>query len=180
MNTNDTDFSGDQQINIRTAVSNDAPAIAHVHVASWQSAYKGQLPDAILDNLSVERRQQYWQQEIHEGGTAVFVAEVAGQVVGFANVGASRDPDATKAVGEIYAIYLLATFWRQGIGKKMMQAGLNELVRRNCSSTMLWVLKSNQRTINFYTGMGFSLDGTDKVEQWGKFDIHEVRMVRPS
>ena len=167
------------QFNIRTATLDDASAIAEVHVATWQSAYKGLMPDELLQNLNIERRKQGWQTIISEDATAIIVAEVAGQVVGFSNFGASRDPGAAPTTGEIYAIYLLAAHWGEGIGKAMMETSLHRLEKRDYDSTMLWVLKTNQRTIDFYTGMGFSLDGEAKVEQWGDFQLHEVRMVRP-
>ena len=107
------------------------------------------------------------------------MAEVEEQVVGFSNFGASRDPDATESDGEIYAIYLLADYWGQGIGREMMQASLQSLAEQSFRRTILWVLQevTSARSI-FYTAAGFSLDGEAKDEQWGDFTLHEVRMVR--
>lgn len=166
------------QPTIRTAVPDDAQPIAKVHVATWQAAYKGQMSGELLQNLSVERRKQGWAQGISRDPTAIIVAEIDGQVVGFSNFGASRDDAATETDGEIYAIYLLANYWGQGIGKAMMQASLKSLAERGFTRTILWVLQTNQRTIDFYTAAGFSLDGEAKAEQWGDFIFHEVRMVR--
>ena len=45
---------------IREPTKSDARDLAEVHVRSWQAAYKGQLPDEILDNLSVDQREQQW------------------------------------------------------------------------------------------------------------------------
>ena len=45
---------------IREPSKDDARGLAEVHVRSWQAAYKGQLPDDILDNLSVDQREQQW------------------------------------------------------------------------------------------------------------------------
>jgi len=42
---------------IRPATPEDARAIAEVHVASWRYAYRGLLPDDVLDRLSVEERE---------------------------------------------------------------------------------------------------------------------------
>ncbi|MGH2840330.1 MAG: hypothetical protein ACRDKY_05850 [Solirubrobacteraceae bacterium] len=47
---------------VRTATRDDAHPIARVHVRSWQVAYRGLLPDAILDGLSVEERRTIWHQ----------------------------------------------------------------------------------------------------------------------
>ena len=51
-------------VEVRQAIDGDAQAIAEVHVASWQGAYRGLLPDALLDGQSVERRAQWWTQAI--------------------------------------------------------------------------------------------------------------------
>ena len=41
---------------VRAATPDDARGIAEVHVAGWRWAYRGQMPDALLDSLSVEDR----------------------------------------------------------------------------------------------------------------------------
>jgi hypothetical protein len=51
---------------IRLARAADAPAIAEIHVLSWQAAYAGQLPDDYLDNLSISDRQHRWEQALSE------------------------------------------------------------------------------------------------------------------
>lgn len=40
---------------VRKATSEDAPAIAKIHVETWQSVYRGQMPDSLLDNLSIQK-----------------------------------------------------------------------------------------------------------------------------
>ena len=45
---------------LRDATPDDAHAIATVHVASWQVAYRGFMPDAVLDGLSVDDRARKW------------------------------------------------------------------------------------------------------------------------
>ncbi len=167
-----------KQPSIRVATLGDVAEIAEVHVATWQSAYKGLLPDKLLQNLSVENRKRSWQRILNNSPSVPIVAEIENQVVGFSNFGASRDSDAAPTVGEIYAIYLLAAYWGQGIGKALMQTSLRQLATGGFDSTTLWVLKSNQRTIDFYSGMGFSPDGETKAVQWGEFVLHEIRMLR--
>lgn len=41
---------------VREAGADDVEAIAHVHVASWQAAYRGVFPDEHLDDLSTDDR----------------------------------------------------------------------------------------------------------------------------
>jgi hypothetical protein len=49
---------------IREASIEDAAAIADLHVRSWQAAYRGIVPDVILDGLSVEARRNFWTRTI--------------------------------------------------------------------------------------------------------------------
>jgi len=43
--------AGDETVNLRKAVPEDAPAIAKVHIDFWRSAYRGLLPDDRLAKL---------------------------------------------------------------------------------------------------------------------------------
>ncbi len=47
-------------LTVRAASSSDARAIAAVHVRAGQVAYRGLLPDELLDRLSVEDREGSW------------------------------------------------------------------------------------------------------------------------
>jgi hypothetical protein len=49
---------------IRQAEPSDAGGIAAVQVAAWQSAYRGLMPDHVLDGLSVQEAEQRWRQRI--------------------------------------------------------------------------------------------------------------------
>jgi len=47
---------------IREATSDDARAIAEVHMASWRWAYRGDLPAEFLDGLTVDDREREWRE----------------------------------------------------------------------------------------------------------------------
>lgn len=46
----------------------DARAIAAVHIASWRAAYRGLLPDAALDALTLDGREGDWRRWLAPGG----------------------------------------------------------------------------------------------------------------
>jgi hypothetical protein len=71
---------------IREATPADAAGIAEVHIAGWRWGYRGLLPDALLESLSVERREVGWRDALARPADeqTTFVAEVAGRIVGFA------------------------------------------------------------------------------------------------
>ncbi len=73
------------EILIRPAQKEDAYKIARVHIVTWQTAYRGQLPDTYLDSLSVEKRATVWDKRLEASalGASTFVAEESGHIVGF-------------------------------------------------------------------------------------------------
>ncbi|MEZ4734028.1 MAG: hypothetical protein R3E79_43600 [Caldilineaceae bacterium] len=77
---------------VRAAKPADAPAIADVHIVSWQVAYRGLLPDTLLDTLSLEQRTQEWREILAlPRGSRTLVYEEGDRIVGFAGVGPCRD-----------------------------------------------------------------------------------------
>ena len=131
---------------IRPAELQDAEAIALVHVQSWQAAYRGLLPQHVLDGLSVERRAASWRSSLSspDSQTLVAVDPGTGRVGGFVNVGPSRDDDSGPDVGELRAIYVAEEWWSAGTGRRLHDAGLRLLCGTFGEAT-LWVLDSNER-----------------------------------
>src|SRR5258708_36003066 len=78
---------------VRTARFEDARQIAEVHVSSWQAAYRGIVPDTLLDSLSVEAWTGLWQERLSRAGqTMNIVCVFAGNVLGLITAGPARDP----------------------------------------------------------------------------------------
>lgn len=150
---------------VRPAVLSDAPAVASVHVRTWQSAYRGLVPDSELDALSVEQRTAMWQRAIPRGG--VWVALVNGEVVGFVAVGPSDEPDAAF---KLYAIYVLPSAAGTGLGHGLARAAL-----KGQQDVILWVFEENPRARRFYEQLGFRADGTEKTETIDGVELKEIR-----
>jgi GNAT superfamily N-acetyltransferase len=161
---------------VRTANAADAQKIAEIHVETWRAAYRGQIPEVVLDALSVEHRAAFWRERLVKAGGWVFVAQ-EDAVVGFCDLVPSRDKDADpQVVGEIAAIYVLAPHWREGAGRALCGCALAEARRRGHEMVTLWVLASNNGARRFYEAMGFSLDGAARTEKTAAgSDLHEVR-----
>lgn len=165
---------------VRAAEPADARPIAVVHVASWQGAYRGLLPDAFLAGLSVDRRQVMWSELLQDAAQSIHVAEETDEsVIGFASHGASRDEDAPPDTGELGAIYLHPDHWRHGYGTALLAAVLEGSRNRGFKRLTLWVLESNERARRFYEGAGFVVDGSEKVESRpGGVTLRECRYGR--
>lgn len=138
---------------IRAALPADAPGMARVVVDTWRSTYRGLLPDTILDNLSYAQRTETWARHIADPENSIFVAATpAGAIVGVASGGPDR-PDALGYAGELYAIYLLAAYQGQGLGRRLTAAVAQRLAERGLTSMLVWVLASNPAR-RFYESLG--------------------------
>src|SRR5687767_3602644 len=60
------------RMKIRPALPSDARAIADVHVRTWQSTYRGIVPDAYLDALSVDERGTLLRDSITRGSPEIW------------------------------------------------------------------------------------------------------------
>ncbi len=136
---------------IRLANPDDAPAIAAVHVNSWRETYAGIIPASYLERLDIAERQKIWTHAI-KSGQPVHVAVVGDTVVGFANGGKNRDKD-TPYAGELYAIYLLKAFQKRGIGRRLFDSVVADLVSEQLLPFTTWVLADNP-TLDFYKHTG--------------------------
>lgn len=154
-------------IAIRDATPADARAIASVHVRSWQTAYRGELPGNYLDGLSIDERHAQWVERLAEPetGAETLVAEEDGRVIGFAGFGPSRDEDAPPATGEVYAIYLQPEWFGRGVGRELFAHANGRLRELGYARATLWVLATNERSRRFYERAGWTFDGTESTHQ---------------
>lgn len=163
---------------IRPATPADAPAIAAVHVASWQGAYRGALPDEVLDGLDVERRTAGWRQHLTDEGQFTFVSEDDGVITGFAHANAAREDNPDRKTGEVVAIYAAPDVWGTGAGRALMSAAVEGLGEAGYRDAVLWVLDSNVRARRFYELAGWEPDGATKDDVVAGVAVTEVRYRR--
>ena len=106
----------------RRASPADAPELARIHVAAWHVAYKGIVPDATLEQFTVQARTKRFRASLTEVTAETCVAEFGNTAVGFLTLGGCRDTDLDNSqTGEIWGIYILPEHWRQGIGKYLCE-----------------------------------------------------------
>jgi ribosomal protein S18 acetylase RimI-like enzyme len=163
-------------VTVRLAAADDADAIGRVQVETWRAAYSGLLPADAIAGFDVEERQLLWREGLSRTpgpGSATFVVEETGEVIGFASVGASREPDAEQE-GELYAIYLHPSCWGRDIGKALLQRAEEALRSSGFRRAVLYVLEGNERAERFYRSAGWKEDGS-KVDDFQGATVTEVR-----
>ncbi|HYN18939.1 MAG TPA: GNAT family N-acetyltransferase [Actinomycetes bacterium] len=166
-------------VTVRPAGIPDAPAMGRVHVRAWQAAYRGQMPDGYLDGLRSEDRAAHWEGALGREDLrgVILVAERAGEIVGFAVVGPSRDPE---GAGELYVINVDPDAWGTGAGRALLEAAQAELARLGFAESVLWVLSGNTRARRFYEIAGWVADGSSRTSEVFGVTVDEVRYRRRS
>ena len=142
-------------MHIRAANIHDAAAIAHVHVESWRTTYKGIVPEDFLASLSSAQCEQWWRQVLADPSNVsyVYVAEDdRGHIVGFVYGGSERNGDPVY-MGELYSIYVLAPHHGQGIGRQLTITLVKRLRQDGITALLLWVLAVNPSR-QFYERLG--------------------------
>jgi ribosomal protein S18 acetylase RimI-like enzyme len=153
-------------MSIRSAVEDDAYAIARVQILAWRQAYAGTMPQSFLDRMDSVRRVTSWRRALSASGAMAtdVVLGPAGEIIGFFVYGPSRDADAAVGIGELVAINLLPSHWRQGLGRGMMARLLAVAAERRWQAVTLWVLEANMQARRFYEAHGFEADGASQVD----------------
>ncbi|MEM1311493.1 MAG: GNAT family N-acetyltransferase [Cyanobacteria bacterium P01_H01_bin.153] len=154
---------------LREANYDDISAIARVHVDAWTTTYRGVFPDAILNNLTYQKRENGWR-KIFEGALGAdkftYVSEnQLGQIVGFANGGLEREGSSVYQ-GELCAIYILQAYQRQGRGRQLVQAVAHKLAQMNVHTMLVWVLEDNP-ACRFYEAIGGQEVSQKDIEMGG-------------
>lgn len=154
---------------IRQAVLEDAKGIAKVHIESWKTTYKEILGTEYLDDLNYESRVEMWSKILEENHTESFISvaiDDEGQIVGFISGGKNRSVD-PFINGELYAIYLLESFQRQGLGRQLMLPLVEFLQGQGIENMLVWVLKDNPSK-QFYESLGARFYKEEEFEMGGK------------
>lgn len=161
---------------IRHARSGEGTAISAVRVASWRAAYRGLMPDEILDGMEVDGSR--WDEAIRTATphTSLLVVDDDAGIQGFSVLGPDRD--GADDTGEIVAIYLHPDVWDRGYGWALMEHTVVEMREHGFRRAVLWVLSTNERARRFYETAAWIADGGEKIEEWQGHPLPHVRYTR--
>lgn len=137
----------------RSAVPADAPAIAALHAASWQVAYRGDFSDHYLDVDCPAERLVVWRERFRkpDPGMVVTLAEEGNRLRGFCCTFLDYDEQGSY----LDNLHVAPDTKGQGIGKALLQDAIKQTCKRAADCRLyLWVLTSNQRAIGFYEYLG--------------------------
>jgi len=158
----------------------DVAALDLLHAEAWQAAYTGKMPRQVLDRAVPGSRVAMWERMIRTGDAPrehTVVAEVDGEVAGFAQTGPCRvgDDGTPGGLGELYAINVKPSRWGRGVGRLLLAAAEENLRAEGFGAAILWVLPDNDRARRFYEAHGWSADGVSREITMAAALIPEVR-----
>ena len=143
---------------------------ALVHYTAWKEAYSGIIDQAFLDNINLEQ----YTETAYKFRDNTIIAKKDDQVIGFSEFYTKYRGEDLDDTSEVGGLYILRSYYGQGLGYNLMQHALLEL--KDTPRTAVWVLKDNLRAINFYKKCGFIPDNTEKTLILGT-PIKEIRMI---
>ncbi|MDH5245690.1 MAG: GNAT family N-acetyltransferase [Betaproteobacteria bacterium] len=162
---------------IREAELSDCRGVAQIHVDAWRTAYRQIVDPGYLASLSVERRERMWREAVASGSPRLLVARDGPSMLGWIAYGACRDAHATRAQGEVWALYVAPASWSLGVGRALLQEALDRMAASGFATASLWVMSGNARAIRFYRSGGFHVEADSEQEfELGEQRVKEVRM----
>lgn len=167
---------------VRTARESDAPAVGLVQSVVWREAYADVVPSDALAAFEPAAFAGAWRRSLAAPPAGVYrllVACAGDQVVGFAALGPSQDPDADKETGELTALGVHPQARHAGHGSRLLNAAVDTLRGAGARTMHAWLLASDEATRAFLLAAGLSPDGAfrDRVVSADGGTAREVRLV---
>jgi ribosomal protein S18 acetylase RimI-like enzyme len=167
---------------VRIARPNDASAVGLVQAAVWRAAYDAVLPRELVGQFKASSFARVWHDSLNAPPSPrhVLLVGCAGeQVVGFAAVGPSIDPDASETSGEVLALGVHPDARGSGHGSRLLNAAVDTLRGKEFDSMSVWLLARDEDTRAFLTAAGLVPDGAyrDRVIDVDRALAREVRLT---
>lgn len=146
----------------------DADAIARVHVASWEAAYRGIMDDELIDARTIDVRREQWKSSLGEPRRITLVAcAEGGEIVGFASA-VLLESD-SRFDSYLQTLYLVPAAWHRGIGRALLRELAARLHSNGVRSMALRTLRLNPARA-FYERLGARLVAEGIGNDDGIFD----------
>ncbi|AND41422.1 GNAT family N-acetyltransferase [Cytobacillus oceanisediminis] len=152
---------------IRKMEQEDIKQVQEVAKTTWNATYEGIIPLEVQEKfLNSAYNDDRMMQRL--GRSTLYVAEIEGRVVGFANFSQVREDGKV----ELGAIYLYPEQQGNGIGSALLQKGIKDL--EGVNKIYINVEKDNKIGKTFYEAKGFEV-----VKEFDdEFDGHILKTIR--
>jgi GNAT superfamily N-acetyltransferase len=168
---------------VRLATPWDVDAVGEVQAVLWREAYASLLPPEALDGATPAEFARVWRESLASppsGAYRLLVACAGEDVVGFAAIGPSGDPDATDVDSELLVGGVLPTARRAGHGSRLLNATVDTAGLTRFARVRTWLLDADEATRAFLEAAGFTPDGARRERVTGPAEgdvAGEVRLT---
>jgi len=182
---------------VRRAGAPDSEDLARIRIASWQAAYRGIVPDPVLDGFDPVGETVTWRERLAGPAAAwMWVASIVKpfeppgleplepvrplappRLAGYVAAGPGRHAG-EEGLGEVWAIYVDPEAQRRGVGRALMAAAVHGLAVQGFNEAVLWVFEANVSARAFYERLGWAPDGAAKPFAIGGVAPIELRYRR--
>lgn len=156
---------------VREARPSDAPSLARIQVASWQSTLGGLVPAEVLAELSAEGAISQFEQQWHDSVTSpptsrhrvlvAYPSPGSSELAGFTSIGPATDEDRWPGTdGEMYEFHLLPSQADGGHGGRLLHALADTLSSDGFATACAWVLAADHGRLDFLEAAGWAPDGS--------------------
>jgi GNAT superfamily N-acetyltransferase len=156
---------------IRDAVAADIPALAELHVTTWNATYN------TTRGPTIATRTWQWNQVFAKENRRDFVLVLEdrnGRLIGFT----WGKPDEGEFQGQLSKIYLRWEYHGLGLGRRMMAETARRFLERGIHSFILFAERSNP-TIGFYDRVGGERLLNDRGQFDGAYGWRDARTLLP-
>jgi dipeptidase E len=159
---------------IRPAVERDAAEIAAVYLAAGTEAWSWFLGPGVMSE--VPDPEGDWRARV--GGVSPPEVFVAGEGDGVCGFVWARPGEVGEAEHEVVALYTHPRVWGRGIGRRLLDHGLDVLRASGARDAVLWTEERNHRARRIYERDGWVTDGAVREKHYGGQVTREARYRR--
>jgi ribosomal protein S18 acetylase RimI-like enzyme len=151
-------------------MDSDAIGLAALGIQVWLDTYATDgVSQSIAEYVLSEFTPEKFRALLSRQDSVVLVAELGGNLVGYAVMGLSAISACTGSTVELATLYVQEHFTRAGVGSALLSECQN-IAFQNADSRIIWltVNAQNERAIAFYRKHGFVESGIDYFELGGQ------------
>lgn len=139
--------------NIRLNTYEDQEQIAKIKVDGWKETYEGMIDKNYLEQLNYETETKKYQDSYEDYKDLVFVIENNNtkEILGYACIKLNK---VEYCDSELVSLYIKPGYKGLGIGTKLFNHITNYLKELGKKNMILWCLKDNTNSLNFYKKLG--------------------------
>jgi GNAT superfamily N-acetyltransferase len=168
-------------VSLRRATPADNRLLAEIGAETFSDSFSADnTPENMAAYLAQAFSPEKQARELADPSSRFLIAEISGEVVGYTRLYFGPAPAAVVGAPpmEIARFYARKHFIGQGVGARLMQAGLDEAAAEKCAVVWLATWERNPRGLAFYRRWGFVPVGTATF-QLGDDLQHDLILARP-